>query len=217
MTDRIRILVADDHPVVRDGLVTMLGTQPDFQVVGEAADGLQAVALAKSLRPHLVLLDLEMPGLDGVEALAQMRLACPEVRALVFTAFDTDDRIVGAVRAGAQGYLLKGAPRDELFNAIRIVSAGGSLLQPVVASKLLQRLSTRPEPAVPPGEALTEREHEVLVLLAQGRPNKEIAALLAISERTVKFHVSAILSKLGATNRTEAVTLAVQRGLVELR
>ena len=217
MADRVRILVADDHPVVRDGLVAMLSTQPDFEVVGEAADGLQAVALAKKLRPHIVLLDLEMPGLDGVEALAQMRLACPEVRALVFTAFDTDDRIVGAVRAGAQGYLLKGAPRDDLFNAIRVVSAGGSLLQPVVASKLLQRLSTPPEPAVPPGEALTDREQEVLVLLAQGRPNKEIAALLAISERTVKFHVSAILSKLGATNRTEAVTLAVQRGLVELR
>ena len=217
MADRVRILVADDHPVVRDGLVAMLSTQPDFEVVGEAADGLQTVALAKTLRPHLVLLDLEMPGLDGVEALAQMRLACPEVRALVFTAFDTDDRIVGAVRAGAQGYLLKGAPRDELFNAIRVVSAGGSLLQPVVASKLLQRLSTPPEPVVPPGEALTDREHEVLRLLAQGRPNKEIAALLAISERTVKFHVSAILSKLGATNRTEAVTLAVQRGLVELR
>ncbi len=217
MAERIRLLVADDHPVVRDGLVAMLSTQPDFEVVGEAANGLQAVALAKALRPHIVLLDLEMPELDGVEALAQMRAACPEVRALVFTAFDTDDRIVGAVRAGAQGYLLKGAPRDELFNAIRVVSAGGSLLQPVVASKLLQRLSTPPAPASPPGEALTAREQEVLVLLAQGRPNKEIAALLAISERTVKFHVSAILAKLDATNRTEAVTLAVQRGLVEIR
>jgi DNA-binding NarL/FixJ family response regulator len=212
MTDRIRILVADDHPVVRDGVVAMLSTQPDFEVVGVAANGREAVALAKALRPHIVLLDLEMPELDGAEALAQMRAACPEVRALVFTAFDTDDRIVGAVRAGAQGYLLKGAPRDELFNAIRVVSGGGSLLQPVVASKLLQRLT---EPA-PPAEALTEREQEVLALLAQGRPNKEIAATLSISERTVKFHVSSILSKLGAGNRTEAVTLAVQRGLVDL-
>ncbi len=217
MSGPITILVADDHPVVRDGVVAMLSTQPDFQVIGEAADGLEAVALAKALRPNIVLLDLEMPGLDGVEALAQMRAACPEVRALVFTAFDTDDRIVGAVRAGAQGYLLKGAPRDELFNAIRVVGAGGSLLQPVVASKLLQRLSAPPPPAARPGESLTEREREVLTLLAQGRPNKEIAVALSISERTVKFHVSAILAKLGAGNRTEAVTIAVQRGLVALR
>ncbi len=213
----IRILVADDHPVVRDGVVAMLSTQPDFEVVGEAADGLEAVALAKALRPNVVLLDLEMPKLDGAEALAQMRVACPEVRALVFTAFDTDDRIVGAVRAGAQGYLLKGAPRDELFNAIRIVSAGGTLLQPIVASKLLQRLSAPPEPLPSPGATLTEREQEVLALLAQGRPNKEIAAALFISERTVKFHVSAILGKLGAGNRTEAVTIAAQRGLVSLK
>ncbi len=217
MAEPIRILVADDHPVVRDGLVAMLSTQPDFVVVGEAATGLEAVSLAIALRPQVVLLDLEMPGLDGVEALAQMRAACPEVRALVFTAFDTDDRIVGAVRAGAQGYLLKGAPRDELFNAIRVVGGGGSLLQPVVASKLLQRLSALPPAPTPPVESLTEREQEVLLLLAKGQPNKEIAAHLAISERTVKFHVSAILGKLGASNRTEAVTLAVQRGLVDLR
>lgn len=215
MAGLIRILVADDHPVVRDGVVAMLSTQPDFKVVGEAATGREAVALAIRLRPTIVLLDLEMPDLDGVEALAQMRVACPEVRALVFTAFDTDDRIIGAVRAGAQGYLLKGAPRDELFNAIRVVSGGGSLLQPVVASKLLQRLSAPPDLAAPV-EHLTEREREVLTHLAQGRPNKEIAALLAISERTVKFHVSAILAKLGAGNRTEAVTIAVQRGLVTL-
>ena len=215
MAEPIRILVADDHPVVRDGVVAMLSTQPDFAVVGEAANGREAVALAIRLRPTIVLLDLEMPDLDGVEALAQMRAACPEVRALVFTAFDTDDRIIGAVRAGAQGYLLKGAPRDELFNAIRVVSGGGSLLQPVVASKLLQRLSAPPDPTAP-AEHLTEREREVLTLLAQGRPNKEIAGLLSISERTVKFHVSAILGKLGAGNRTEAVTIAVQRGLVTL-
>jgi DNA-binding NarL/FixJ family response regulator len=215
MTAPIRILVADDHPVVRDGVVAMLSTQPDFVVVGEAANGGEAVALATALRPDIVLLDLEMPGMDGAQALAQMRAACPEVRALVFTAFDTDDRIVGAVRAGAQGYLLKGAPRDELFNAIRVVSGGGSLLQPVVASKLLQRLSSAAETA-PPAEALTDREREVLTLLAQGRPNKEIALALSISERTVKFHVSAILAKLGAGNRTEAVTIAMQRGLVSL-
>ncbi len=214
MTGQIRILVADDHPVVRDGLVLMLGTQPDFLVVGEAADGAEAVAKAGQLRPDVLLLDLEMPKIDGVEVLRQLAEICPETRALVFTAFDTDERIVGAVQAGAKGYLLKGAPRAEIFNAIRIISQGGSLLQPVVASKLLQHLSDRADSTEQ--ESLTEREMEVLLLLAQGRPNKEIAAMLVIAERTVKFHISAILGKLGATNRTEAVTIAAQRGLIDL-
>ena len=213
-TNAIRILIADDHPVVRDGLAAMLGTQPDFEVVAVAANGRETVRLAAELRPDVVLLDLEMPELDGVEALARLRAASPAVRALVFTAFDTDERILSAVRAGAQGYLLKGAPRDELFRAIRVVSQGGSLLQPVVASKLLQRMS-RPGGTDAPA-SLTSREVDVLRLLAQGRANKEIAAVLVISERTVKFHVSAILSKLGAGNRTEAVRLAVQRGLVSM-
>jgi DNA-binding NarL/FixJ family response regulator len=212
----IRLLVADDHPVVRDGLVAMLGTQPDFVVLGEASTGVEAVEQAAALEPDVVLLDLEMPGLDGAAALAQMRAARPQLRALVFTAFDTDERIVSAVRAGAQGYLLKGAPRDELFNAIRVVAGGGSLLQPVVASRLLQRLNAAADAPAPSAEPLTEREHEVLRLLAQGKPNKEIAAALSISERTVKFHVSSLLSKLGASNRTEAVTLAAQRGLIDL-
>lgn len=213
----IKIFVADDHPVVRDGLVAMLATQADFDVVGEAANGEQAVREVSRLRPHVVLLDLEMPELDGVDALRQMRSACPDVRVIVFTAFDTDERIVGAVKAGAQGYLLKGAPRDELFRAIREVSAGGSLLQPVVASKLLKHISHTSDEAMPQVEALTERESDVLALLALGRSNKEIAAGLGISERTVKFHVSAILGKLGATNRTEAVSIAAQRGLVNLK
>jgi len=216
----IRILIADDHPVVRDGLAAMLGTQPDFEVVATAANGAEAVRLAAELRPDVVLLDLEMPELDGVEALTRLRAASPAVRALVFTAFDTDERILSAVRAGAQGYLLKGAPRDELFGAIRVISQGGSLLQPVVASKLLQRMSRPSESEARGGRdeapALTGREVEVLRLLAQGRANKEIAASLVISERTVKFHVSAILGKLGAGNRTEAVRLAVQRGLVTM-
>jgi DNA-binding NarL/FixJ family response regulator len=214
MAEPIRILIADDHPVVRDGLAAMLGTQPDFVVVAMATNGQEAVRLAAELKPDVVLLDLEMPELDGVEALTRMRTASPAVRALVFTAFDTDERILGAVRAGAQGYFLKGSPRDELFRAVRIVSQGGSLLQPVVATKLLQRMAT-PSGAEPPA-ALTGREGQVLRLLAQGRANKEIAAELVISERTVKFHVSSILSKLGASNRTEAVKLAVQRGLVAL-
>jgi len=215
MAEPIRILIADDHPVVRDGLAAMLGTQPDFVVVAVATDGQEAVRLAAELKPDVVLLDLEMPELDGVEALARMRTATPDVRALVFTAFDTDERILAAVRAGAQGYFLKGAPRDDLFRAVRIVSQGGSLLQPVVATKLLRRMATTAG-AVPPAAALTGREAQVLRLLAQGRANKEIAAQLVISERTVKFHVSSILSKLGAGNRTEAVKLAVQRGLVAL-
>lgn len=214
MPDPIRILVADDHPVVRDGLVAMLGTQPDFEVVGEAADGLEVVEQSVILKPDVVLLDLEMPEMDGVAALQRLRSHAPNVRALVFTAFDTDERIVGAVQAGAKGYLLKGAPRDELFRAIRVVSQGGSLLQPMVASKLLRHISG--ENAPEDIENLTEREMDVLRLLAQGKMNKEIAAELVISERTVKFYVSAILSKLGAGNRTEAVAFAAQRGLVKL-
>ena len=215
MPNPIRILVADDHPVVRDGLVAILSTQPDFEVVGEAGNGPEAIERAITLRPDVMLLDLEMPELDGVEVLRRLAQSNPEVRVIVFTAFDTDERILGAVQAGAQGYLLKGAPRKELFEAVRVVHAGGSLLQPVVASKLLRQVSHQSQ-AVPTVDALTPREVEVLRLLAQGLQNKEIAAQLVISERTVKFHVSSIMSKLGAGNRTEAVTLAAQQGLIVL-
>jgi DNA-binding NarL/FixJ family response regulator len=156
-----------------------------------------------------------MPELDGVGVLEQLRESGTSVRAIVFTAFDTDERILGAVQAGAQGYLLKGVPRQELFNAIRVVHAGGSLLQPVVASKLLRQVSHQnQQPQLI--EALTPREMEVLELVAQGLQNKEIASALVISERTVKFHVSSIMGKLGAGNRTEAVSLAAQQGLIEL-
>ena len=211
----IHILIADDHPVVRDGLRAMLSTQPDFQVVGEAVNGVEAVQLATRLEPNVILLDLEMPDLDGVSVLRQIRATDPRARVIIVTAYDTDEQIVQAVVAGAQGYLLKGAPREEIFRAIRVVVEGGSLLQPIVASKLLQHVSQQ---ARQPTEAdsLTPRELEVLSLLAQGKSNKQIAAELVITERTTKFHVSSILAKLAATNRTEAVKIAVQRGLVTL-
>jgi len=215
MTAAIRILVADDHPVVRDGLIAILSTQPDFDVVGEAGTGVEAVAQVEDLKPDVLLLDLAMPELDGVETLERLREVSPEVRAIVFTAFDTDERILSAMQAGAQGYLLKGVPREELFNAVRVVHAGGSLLQPVVASKLLRQVS-RQNQTTTEVESLTPRELEVLRLVAQGLQNKEIAAELIISERTVKFHVSSIMGKIGAGNRTEAVALAAQQGLIDL-
>lgn len=205
----IQILIADDHPIVRDGLRAVLGTQTDFAVVGEAGSGREVLDQVRRLQPDVLLLDLEMPNGNGVETLGWLAERKVTVKTIVFTAFDTDDQIVEAVRAGAKGYLLKGAPRDELFNAIRIVHAGGSLLQPVVASKLINRLN-QPTPV----DLLTEREREVLDLVAQGLSNRAIAAALIITERTVKFHVSAIMGKLDAANRTEAVALARAQGIL---
>ncbi|GAC1519063.1 MAG: response regulator transcription factor [Ktedonobacteraceae bacterium] len=232
----IRILLADDHPIVREGLRAVLETQPDFEVVGtpqQAANGDEALRLAVQLLPDILLLDLEMPVMDGVETIRHLRQHFQadatgdkqtRPRIIVFTAFDNDERIIAALEAGANGYLLKGAPREEIFNAIRVTMQGGSLLQPVIASKLLRHVGqqygagggTRAGQAPPLQEALTEREIEVLGLLAQGMPNKEIASRLSISERTAKFHVSSIMGKLGATNRTEAVSLAAQKGLITL-
>jgi DNA-binding NarL/FixJ family response regulator len=211
---KIRVLVADDHPMLREGLVAVLDTQQDFEVVGEAADGSEVVRLAERLNPDVILLDLEMPGVDGVAALEKLRSAGSEARTIVFTAYDTDERILGALRAGARGYLLKGASRTEIFDAIRTVHAGGSLLQPVVTNKLLQTMSR--EERREETEPLTPREIEVLGLLALGLQNKEISSRLFITERTVKFHVSSLMHKLGAENRTETVTIAAQRGLIQL-
>ena len=233
----IRILLADDHPIVREGLRAVLETQPDFEVIGtqqQAANGNEALRLALELQPDILLLDLEMPVMDGVETIRRLRQHFHQnnaqgqqktgPRIIVFTAFDNDERIISALEAGADGYLLKGAPREDIFNAIRITMQGGSLLQPVVASKLLRHMGQHRGQGLEKGhsyegtlfEALTEREIEVLALLAQGMPNKEIAIRLTISERTAKFHVSSIMGKLGATNRTEAVSLAAQKGLITL-
>ena len=210
----IQILLVDDHPVVRDGLRAMLGLQPDFQIVGEANNGVEAVQQVVQLRPDVILLDLEMPELDGVAALEQIRAVNPAARVIILTAYDEDERIVSAVVAGAQGYVLKGAPREDIFRAIRIVHAGGSLWQPLIASKLRRHLSEQAD-KLEDAVDLTPREIEVLQLIAQGKSNKQIAAELVITERTCKFHVSSILSKLEASNRTEAVKIAAQRGLVK--
>ena len=216
----IRVAVADDHPVVRDGLVAMLRSEPDFEVVGEAESGPDAVRLVERLAPDVLLLDLEMPGLDGAGVLRRLRELGTPTRAIVFTVFDTDERIIAAVEAGAAGYLLKGVPRAEIFAAIRVVHGGGSLLQPVVATTVLRHVAARGDARAgahaPPPISLTPRETTVLQHLARGRSNKQIAAALGVSERTVKFHVSTLFTKLGATNRTEAVTRAIQAGLASL-
>jgi DNA-binding NarL/FixJ family response regulator len=202
----VRILLADDHPVVREGLAAILGTEPDFDVVATVGTGPEAVAHAEELRPDVAVLDLEMPG-GGVEATRAVRERVPGCAVVVFTAFDRDEQIIAALKAGATGYLLKGAPRDELFRAIRAAHAGGSLIEPVVASKLLRRVRGNES-------ALTPREADVLRAIAQGLPNKRIATELGMSERTVKFHVASLLRKLDAANRTEAVARARNRGLL---
>jgi DNA-binding NarL/FixJ family response regulator len=213
---RIRVAVVDDHPVVREGLVLILQTQPDFEIVGEGESGPDALDLVDRLTPDVLLLDLELPGLDGVAVLRRLRQRGTPTRVIAFTVFDTDDRIIGAVEAGAAGYLLKGAPSAELFEAIRIVHAGGSLLQPLVASTVMRHVAQQGRPTTTQSVSLTERERDVIQRLARGMSNKEIAAALGVTERTVKFHVASLFTKLGAGNRTEAVTRAVHAGLVSL-
>ena len=211
--ETVRIVVADDHPVVREGLVAMLETQPDFAVVAQAATGRGALDAVARAAPDVLLLDLEMPELDGVGVLRALAAGAARPRVLVFTVFDADERIIAAVEAGASGYLLKGAPREEVFAAVRTVAAGGSLLTPVAVSAVLRRV--RGEGAAPePRPTLTARERAVLEQLARGLANKQIAAALGISERTVKFHVGALFAKLGASTRTEAVAQAAHAGLI---
>ena len=213
--EAIRILIADDHPVVREGLFAMLSRQSDFEVVGEARDGVEAVNKAKELSPEVVLMDLRMPELDGVEAMNQIKSAKPNTKFIILTTYSDDDYIFRGIEAGARGYLLKDAPREELFKAIRAVHRGESLIQPVVASKVLDRLTELSRRA-PSGEELSERELEVLRLIAKGAANKEIGVELSIAQSTVKTHISTIFQKLGVTDRTEAVTEALKKDIIRL-
>jgi DNA-binding NarL/FixJ family response regulator len=206
----IRVLVVDDHPIVRQGLVAVLGDEPDLEVVGSAGSAEEALALAERHRPDVALLDLELPGLGGVEAIPRFATASPDTAVLVFTAYNTDERVFGAIRSGAKGYLLKGAAAEEIARAVRVVYAGGSYLEPRVAAKLVADVRA---PRRSRG-ALSERERSVLRLVAEGLPNKQIARALSITERTVKFHLASAFHKLGAENRAQAVAVASQRGLL---
>jgi DNA-binding NarL/FixJ family response regulator len=206
----IRLLIADDHPVVRDGLRAMLATQPDMELIGEAATGTEAVAQAQAFLPDVVLMDLQMPDLDGPAAIATLREQAPEVRVLVLTTFGTDADITRAVEAGATGYLLKDAPREQLFGAIRAAARGESVLSPSVATRVLGRMRA------PAEEALSPRELEILGAVARGLSNKDIGRQLYVSEATVKTHLLRVFSKLGVDDRTAAVTVALERGIIRL-
>jgi NarL family two-component system response regulator LiaR len=211
---RISVLVVDDHAVVRQGLRTFLALQDDIEVVGEAGDGESAVAEAERLAPDVVLMDLAMPGTDGVTAIRTLRERVPDARAIALTSYSDDERVFGAVRAGAAGYLLKDTDPAELVAGIRTIAAGQGLLSPAVAARLLEEMAdgggARPEAA-----HLTPREREVLILIARGRSNKRIALELGVAEKTVKTHVGHVLAKLGVTDRTQAALWAVRHGLVE--
>ncbi len=206
----IRILLVDDHPVVRAGLSGLLSSQPDFEVVGEASNGLEALDLLEKQGPDVVLMDLRMPQMDGVSAIRQIRAQFPKVQVLVLTTYDTDSEIVRAVEAGATGYLLKDVPREELFRAVRLCARGEAVLSPPIAARLLGRMRG------PAEENLSVRELEVLSLVAKGFSNKEIARKLKISEATVKTHLLHTFGKLGVDDRTAAVTVALERGILRL-
>jgi len=211
----IKILIADDHPVVREGLFAMLSREVDFDVVGEAKNGMDAVNKTKELSPDIVLMDLRMPDMDGVEAMRQIKSAMPDVKFIILTTYSDDEYIFSGIEAGARAYLLKDAPREDLFKAIRAVYRGESLIQPVVASRLLDRFSELSR-GTPSGEGLSERELEILQLMAKGAANKEISAQLSIAQSTVKTHIANIFQKLGVNDRTEAVTQALKKGIIRL-
>ena len=210
MEKPIRILIVDDHPVVRNGLIGMLFGRPEFEIAGEASDGQQAVDQSAQLSPQVILMDLRMPVLDGVEAITRIRVRQPEVHVLVLTTYDTDADILRAIEAGATGYILKDAPREDLYRAILATAQGQTYLSPAVASRLMDQLRA------PAETALSPREVEVLGWVAKGASNKEIAHHLEVSEATVKSHLLHIFTKLDVNDRTQAVTLAVQKGIIKL-
>ncbi len=209
----IRILIADDHSVVRQGLRMFLGLDPELEIVGEAADGAEAVKLCRELSPDVVLMDMLMPVMDGIAATQAIRGEMPDTEVIALTSVLEDGAVIGAVKAGAIGYLLKDTQADDLRRAIKAAAAGQVQLSPAAAARLMREVRT-PEPATP--QLLTERENDVLKLLAQGKANKEIAFELVIGEKTVKTHVSNILLKLGVQSRTQAALYAAQNGLAEL-
>ena len=210
MMEPIRILIADDHPIVRAGLQDVLSSQPDFEVIAEAKNGAEAVALADRLKPHVVLTDLSMPEMDGVTAIARIKAEHQDIHILVLTTYDSDSDVLPAIEAGAIGYLLKDSPREELFEAIRAAAQGKPLLTSSIAARLMERMRG---PAV---EALSSREIDVLKLVAKGASNREIADRLYITEATVKSHLIRIYSKLGVADRTAAVTKALEQGILRL-
>ncbi len=208
--EKIRLLIVDDHPVVREGLAGMLAGQPNFDVVGEAKDGAEATALDAQLKPDVVLMDLRMPGMDGVSAIMAIREKRPSANILVLTTYDSDADIVRAIEAGATGYLLKDTPREDLFRAIHSAAKGESVLAPAVAARLMTRMRA------PAQESLSAREIEVLQLVSKGASNKEIGKALHISTATVKTHLIHIYGKLGVDDRTAAVTVALEQGILKL-
>lgn len=207
---RIRILICDDHPVVRSGLQGMIKSQPDMEVVAEAAEGSEAVALTNRFRPDVVLMDLRMPGTDGVTATANIKTGHPDTNVLILTTYDTDADILRALEKGATGFLLKDEREDRVFDAIREAAEGRSALAPGVASRLVERLRGDAE------SHLSDREIEILMLVAQGRSNREIGRELHISDSTVKAHMLHVFDKLDVTDRTAAVTTALKRGIIRL-
>jgi NarL family two-component system response regulator LiaR len=211
----IRILIADDHAVVREGLRALIEAKPDMELVGEAEDGVEAVLMARSLKPDVILLDLLMPRMDGIEAIGEIRQENPHARILILTSFAADDKVFPAIKAGAAGYLLKDSSSQALIQAIREVYQGESSLHPTIARKLIREI-LRPSTAAPAENLLTEREVAVLKLIAGGLSNQEIADTLVISERTVSSHVSNILEKLHLANRTQAAVYALREGLASL-
>jgi NarL family two-component system response regulator LiaR len=211
----IRVLVADDHAIVRKGICALLATEPNIEVVGEAQDGREAFSAAQRIEPDVILMDLVMPGMDGLEATRRIMARQPEVRVLVLTSFAGDDKVFPAIKAGARGYLLKDSGPEDLVQAIYQVHRGESSLHPAIARRLLRELSDPSERGLD-GDALTEREVEVLQLVAQGQSNREISDRLGISEATVRTHVSSILSKLKLPSRTQAALYALREGLASL-